>query len=702
MKPLSHKRAELIVLGILLGATLLAAGGCALLESWFNPPPENHRPIDAEEAAAILGAQETATQMCGSSSAEQAAAWLRQQGVVSDVGVADDGAVWIQYSCGLTGLVLPRDTLEGSGLNAAVLHEIPGDSHDHSSPTGGPKAARGTVSPTSKKAIILAFEPALSPGPGVALALRQAGFEPEAYVGSYFTLDRLRSLGEYGVVYISTHGRAGTFARWTDTTWFLTGETVPEELLNSVWSLWWRTAAIGIGISSIEGSPGSVFMINDRFLAREGVTMRNSLVLCSVCQSFMYNGMARAFVDAGAAVYAGWSNTSFANFSWEITERLLESLGQPGCTFTEAWAARNISVGDQPGLYSIPELFPMTVLENRDGDGEWSVRFHNGLELWDPGDIGAPDDYESDFVYLARSDSDDFVLVRSMPGPGAATKMYVTSTGTGVILRANLDGTGVENLGNLNGTLNLPQGIALDTAHGKLYVANLGSGTISRANLDGTGGEDLGNLNGTLNGPVGIALDVSQGKMYIVNNGSDAVSRANLDGTGGEDLGDLGGTLLGPWYIALDLVERRMYVTNSGGDCIRGHISRANLDGTGGEDLGNLNNTVCCPAGIALDLIRRKLYVGNPNTPIEAPLPGGTVCVSNLDGTGGEDLGDLGGTLDGASGIALDAATGRLYVADWGDNTLCRANLDGTGGEDLGNLGGGFNGPADIALWIEP
>ena len=45
----------------------------------------------------------------------------------------------------------------------------------------------------------------------------------------------------------------------------------------------------------------------------------------------------------------------------------------------------------------------------------------------------------------------------------------------------------------------------------KMYVTNSFSSTTSRANLDGTGGESLGNLNGTLNMPIGIALDLAAG-----------------------------------------------------------------------------------------------------------------------------------------------------------------------------------------------
>ena len=88
----------------------------------------------------------------------------------------------------------------------------------------------------------------------------------------------------------------------------------------------------------------------------------------------------------------------------------------------------------------------------------------------------------------------------------------------------------------------------------KMYVTNYGNDTISQANLDGTGGVSLGNLNGTLNGPWGIALDLAAGEMYVTNNGNSTIRRANLDGTGGVSLGGLNGTLNGPVGIALALV----------------------------------------------------------------------------------------------------------------------------------------------------
>ncbi len=90
----------------------------------------------------------------------------------------------------------------------------------------------------------------------------------------------------------------------------------------------------------------------------------------------------------------------------------------------------------------------------------------------------------------------------------------------------------------------------------KMYVVNGYYNTVSRANLDGTGGESLGDLNGTLSRPHGIALDVAAGKMYVVNTLSRTISRANLDGTGGENLGNLNDTLFNPHGIALALAAR--------------------------------------------------------------------------------------------------------------------------------------------------
>ena len=130
----------------------------------------------------------------------------------------------------------------------------------------------------------------------------------------------------------------------------------------------------------------------------------------------------------------------------------------------------------------------------------------------------------------------------------AGGKMYWTdSSATSFgISRANLNGSNVEGL--VTGLIS-PSGIALDPSEGKIYWTDRGNGKIQRANLDGSGVEDLITM-GTIE-PVRVALDLSAGKMYWTE-ASPAdfmISRANLDGTSGEFLVE---GLTSPSGIALE------------------------------------------------------------------------------------------------------------------------------------------------------
>ena len=93
---------------------------------------------------------------------------------------------------------------------------------------------------------------------------------------------------------------------------------------------------------------------------------------------------------------------------------------------------------------------------------------------------------------------------------------------------------------------------------GKMYWTDAGADKIQRANLDGTGGEDL--VATGLTGPGGLALDVSGGKMYWTDRGTDKIQRANLDGTNVEELVATG--LVDPFGIALDVAGGKMYWTD--------------------------------------------------------------------------------------------------------------------------------------------
>ena len=250
---------------------------------------------------------------------------------------------------------------------------------------------------------------------------------------------------------------------------------------------------------------------------------------------------------------------------------------------------------------------------------------------------------------------------------GQPPKMYWARYVTGNIQRANLDGSGMEDL--VTGLSN-PLSLALDVFAGKVYWTDDDYGKIQRANLDGSGVEDL--ISG-LSLPGALALDVASGKMYWADRGTDKIQRANLDGSGVEDLVTSGLDAL--FGLALDVPAGKMYWPNND----YGTIQRANLDGSGIEDLATeLSN----PAGLALDVAAGKMYWADADK----------IQRANLDGSGVEDL--VTG-LSNPFSVALDIAEGKVYWTDLDTDKIQRANLDGSGVEDLVT---GLSVPVGIAV----
>ena len=138
------------------------------------------------------------------------------------------------------------------------------------------------------------------------------------------------------------------------------------------------------------------------------------------------------------------------------------------------------------------------------------------------------------------------------------------------------------------------------TATGKMYWVQYSAGgapgVIRRANLDGSGAEDL--VTGVCPGG-GIALDIGAGKMYWTQEACQGppakIRRANLDGTAVEDVLTTG--LTSPSEIALDVAGGKMYWSDP--FSFR-KIHRASLHGSGAEDLVIVYPNH--PFGIALNI----------------------------------------------------------------------------------------------------
>ncbi|MDE0105484.1 MAG: hypothetical protein OXN89_24165 [Bryobacterales bacterium] len=247
-----------------------------------------------------------------------------------------------------------------------------------------------------------------------------------------------------------------------------------------------------------------------------------------------------------------------------------------------------------------------------------------------------------------------------VPSPPVVTgKVYWTDWDARKIQRANLDGSGVEDL--VTTGLSAPTGLELDLRTGKMYWTDFRTNKIQRANLDGSGVEDLVTA---VNQPTGLALDTAAGKMYWAAQGPSKIQRANVDGSGLEDLVTTG--LTAPVGLGLDVDAGKIYWT----DPPLRKVQRANLDGSSVEDLVTGLRT---PVGLTLDLGAGKIYWTDSGTD--------KVQRANLEGSAVEDLVTAG--LSEPSLLSLDLGAGKMYWTDSGTDKVQRANLDGSGVEDL-------------------
>jgi hypothetical protein len=124
-----------------------------------------------------------------------------------------------------------------------------------------------------------------------------------------------------------------------------------------------------------------------------------------------------------------------------------------------------------------------------------------------------------------RAGLDSLIFSGSVFGKGVNWTNLDLAAGS--VLRANVDGSGIETL--VTG-LNEPHGLVLDVAQQKMYWTESAAGRIQRSNFDGTSVEDV--LTG-LPSPTQIDLNSSEGKIYWTD-GLGHISRANLDGSAAE------------------------------------------------------------------------------------------------------------------------------------------------------------------------
>ncbi|HTR55924.1 MAG TPA: DUF4215 domain-containing protein [Kofleriaceae bacterium] len=284
--------------------------------------------------------------------------------------------------------------------------------------------------------------------------------------------------------------------------------------------------------------------------------------------------------------------------------------------------------------------------------------------------------------------------------------------------------------------LSSPYGVAID-ATGAVLVADTGNAVVRRiddrgniATIAGTGqfgdgGDGSAATGAQLSTPIGIAAD-GTGNIYIADALDERVRRVDAAGTidtfagnGSAGFAGDGGAataaeLANPFGVAVDAQG-----VVSIADTTNQRVRRVAADGTIATTAGNgtlgfgveggaaTSAQVGAPWGVAVDAMGRIYIADNTSQRIRRVELDGTISTvagTGLSGYSGDGGPATAAQLNGALGVALDAA-GRVYIVDTNNHAVRRVDLDGTITTIAGTGHPGFsgdNGPATSAQLYDP
>lgn len=142
------------------------------------------------------------------------------------------------------------------------------------------------------------------------------------------SLELVKRLDEYGLVYIATHGRVDEHGDVC----FLAGS---DMLSDEEWAVEYENANSNVFPCWTEGDSLPWWEVKPSFVRKHCPSFSHTFVYVSACHSLENLTMARAFTGNGAEVYVGWTNAVGNGFASATDEYVFDWLG--GCTIGEVF-----------------------------------------------------------------------------------------------------------------------------------------------------------------------------------------------------------------------------------------------------------------------------------------------------------------------------------------------------------------------------
>ncbi|MGA1869174.1 MAG: PQQ-binding-like beta-propeller repeat protein [bacterium] len=358
---------------------------------------------------------------------------LKTQSNIEDAAVGEDGvSIWIKYDTGVEGIILTQSfkTLD----NSSSLRAKPQITN---------KRNRFSTGSDREKAIILLpidSEPLYqdTSAESIESALQQSDYSVEIYRDEAVTVDLMKKLSEYQVIYISTHGGIGFMGTGLGgNIQIMTGEIADNSAIARFWNLLKAGATSGLTLFTPCNSDKTYFGLNSNFF--DDYTYPNSLIYINTCSSLKNDSLADAFLNNGASVYIGWDNISFLALGNLHNPEFFEELSKSGSTFQQAYND------------TIAQYYPCTVYEDDNDNGQYHVSLLNDQDLGDPDDLTI--DYTLNLKYKGNA---EFVLNPILLSNNPPTATITTPTDGSIFTEGDeitFIGTGIDpENGNLTGS----------------------------------------------------------------------------------------------------------------------------------------------------------------------------------------------------------------------------------------------------------